>query len=149
MKRFQFRLESLLRYREHLLEQAQQEVARIRGDVLACDERIVLLEKDSTATHQELETEVSTGIDTKRYQHFTKYLEGIESHQGVENLRRKQLMKLLEEKQKHLHQRAVDKKVLENLKNRRRDDYYKDLIQTLHKETDDTVIVRQARSMVQ
>jgi flagellar protein FliJ len=149
MKRFQFRLESLLRYREHLLEQAQQEVARIRADILACDERIAHMEKDSAETDQELDKEVSAGIDVKRYQHYTKYLEGIESNIGRENLRQKQLMKLLEEKQKHLHQRAVDKKVLENLKNRRRDDYYKDLIQTLHKETDDTVIVRQARSMVQ
>ena len=149
MKRFQFRLEPLLRYREHLLEQAQQEVARIRADALACDERIALLERDSAATNQELDKEVSVGIDVKRYQHYTKYLGGIESDLGVENLRRKQMMKLLEEKQKHLHQRAIDKKVLENLKNRRRDDFYKDLIQTLHKETDDTIMVRQARSMVQ
>ena len=149
MKRFQFRLEPLLRYREHLLGQAQQEVARIRADVLACDERIALLEKDSAVTNQELDKEVSGGIDVKRYQHYTKYLEGIESNLGAENLSRKQLVKLFEEKQKHLHQRSIDKKVLENLKNRRRDDYYKDLIQRLHKDTDDTVIVRQSRSMVQ
>ena len=149
MKRFQFRLESLLRYREHLLGQAKQEVARIRADVLACDERITLLEKDSDVTNQELDKEVSAGIDVKRYQHYTKYLEGIESNLGAENLSRKQMVKLFEEKQKLLHQRAIDKKVLENLKNRRRDDYYKDLIQRLHKETDDTVIDRQARSMVQ
>ena len=149
MKRFQFRLEPLLRYREHLLGQAQQEVAGIRADVLACDERITLLEKDSAVTNQELDKEVSGGIDVKRYQHYTKYLEGIESNLGAENLSRKQMVKLFEEKQKHLHQRSIDKKVLENLKNRRRDDYYKDLIQRLHKETDDTVIDRQARSMVQ
>jgi len=149
MKRFQFRLEPLLSYREHLLGQAQQEVARIRADVLACDERIALLEKDSAVTNQELDKEVSTGIDVKRYQHYTKYLEGIESNLGAENLSRKQMVKLFEEKQKHLRQRSIDKKVLENLKNRRRDDYYKDLIQRLHKETDDIVIVRQARGMVQ
>ncbi len=57
MKRFQFRLEPLLSYREHLLGQAQQEVARIRADVLACDERIALLEKDSDVTNQELDKE--------------------------------------------------------------------------------------------
>jgi flagellar protein FliJ len=149
MKRFQFRLEPLLRYREHLLEQAQQEVAGIRADLLACDEQIALLEKDSAATNQDLEAEVSTGVDTKRYQNFTKYLERIEFNLGAENHRRKQLVKLLEEKQKHLHQRSIDKKVLENLKDRRKDDFYKNIIQALHKETDDTVIVRQARSMVQ
>ncbi len=149
MKRFKFRLDPLLRYREHLLEQAQQEVARIRVDLLTCDERIALFERDYAATSQELDQEVSGGMDVKRYQHYTRYLEGIESNLEVENLHRKQLTALLAEKQKHLHQCSVDKKVLENLKNRRRDDYYRDLMQTAHKEADDAVLVRQARSMSQ
>lgn len=149
MKQFKFRLEPLLRFREHLLEQAQQEVARIRSDLLACDARIAVWEKDYAATSRELDQEVSSGIDVKRYQHYTRYLEGIESNLEGENLRRKQLTRRLEEKQRHLHQRSVDKKVLENLKNRRREDFYRNLVQTLHKETDDTLMVRQARSMVQ
>jgi flagellar FliJ protein len=149
MKRFKFRLEPLLRYREHLLEQVQQEVAKIRADVLACDERIALFERDYAAISQELDQEVSAGIDVKRYQHYTRYLAGIESSLEDEHLHRRELTKLLEQKQKQLHQRSIDKKVLENLKNKRRADYYKDLMQTLQKEADDTVIVRQARSMVQ
>ena len=149
MKRFKFRLEPLLKYREHLLEQAQQEVAKIRADMLACDDRIALFERDYATTSQELDQEVSDGIDVKRYQHYTRYLEGIESNLEIEHLHRKQLMTMLEQKQKHLHQRSVDKKVLENLKNRRRADFYRNLMQTLHKEADDTVIVRQARGMAQ
>jgi len=149
MKRFEFRLESLLQYREHLLEQSQQEVAKIRADLLACDERIALFEKDYAATCQELDQEVSVGIDVKRYQHYTRYLAGIESNLEIEHLHRKQLMTMLEQKKKQLHQRSIDKRVLENLKNQRRSDFYRNLLQTLHKETDDTVIVRQARSMVQ
>jgi flagellar FliJ protein len=149
MKRFKFRLEPLLRYREHLLAQVQQEVAKIRADVLASEERIALLERDYAATSRELDQEVAAGIDVKRYRHYTRYLDGIESSLEGEHLHRKQLMTLLEKKQKQLHQRSVDKKVLENLKNRRRADFYREKVQRLHNETDDDVMVRQARSMVQ
>ena len=149
MKRFKFHLEPLLQYREHLLEQAQQEVAKIRADLLACDERIALFERDYTATSEELDRSVSSGIDVKRYKHYTRYLEGIESKLEAEDLHRKHLVALLEEKQRRLHQRSVDKRVLENLKHQRRDNFYRDLMQTLHKETDDTVLVREARRMNQ
>jgi len=149
MKRFEFRLEPLLQFREHLLEQVQQEVGKIRADMLACDERIALFEKDYADACQELDQEVSAGIDEKRYQHYTRYLTGIESNLEIEHLHRKQLMTLLDQKQKQLHQRSVDKRVLENLKNRRRADFYRNWMQMLHKETDDTVIVRQARSGAQ
>lgn len=147
MKRFQFRLEPLLRYREYLEQQAQQEVAKVRSEILACEERIAKYEKDSAETAQELDEEVASGIDSKRYQHYTRYLEGIESSLETENMNRKELLKLLSEKQKQLTQRSVDKKVLEKLKNRRRENYYREALKTLQKETDDMIVVRKARSM--
>ena len=147
MKRFLFRLESLLRFREHLLQQAQQEVARVCSEVLACEERISRFEKDSAETSQELDKEIAAGIDEKRYKHYTDYLKGIESKLESENVHREELLKLLEEKQKHLTQRSVDKKVLENLKNRRREDYYNEMMKTLYKETDDVAILREARGV--
>jgi len=147
MKRFQFRLDPLLRFREHLLEQAQLEVARVRTDIEACRQRIAGFEKDYEATTHELDGEVSTGIDSKRYRHYVAYLKGIESQLEAENLRRMELAELLDKKTRELQQRSVDKKVLENLKNRRREDYYRETMRMLHKETDDAVTLREARNM--
>ena len=145
MKRFQFRLESLLQYREHLMQTAQQEVARIRSELLACEERISRYEKNYVETGETLDKEISTGIDVKRYRHYTSYLDGIESNKESENLHRIELLAILEEKQKHLAQRSIDKKVLENLKNRRRDDYYQEMMNTVYKESDDAMILRVER----
>ena len=147
MKRFQFRLDPLLRYREYLMEQAQQEVAKVRAGVQACEEQVARYEKAYEETAHELDREISEGIDVKRYKHFTDYMAGIESDLERENHSLNELLTLLEEKQAHLSQRAIDKKVLENLKNRRREEYYKDMMKTMQKEADDTVIVRKARAV--
>jgi len=144
MKRFQFRLDPLLRYREFLMEQAQQEVATVRVAVQACEERIARHEKAYDETAHELDQEMSAGVDVKRYKHYTDYLAGIESDLKKEQHALKELLTHLEEKQAQLSQRSIDKKVLENLKNRRREEYYREMMDTMQKETDDIVIVRKA-----
>ena len=147
MKRFQFRLESLLRYREYLEKQAKQEVANVRSDILRCEERITRYEKDHAETTQELEEEVATGIDSKRYKHYTGYIESIESNIQAETIQQDELRTLLSEKQKQLAQRSVDRKVLEKLKDRRREEYYQETLKTFQKETDDMIVTRKARGV--
>ena len=147
MRVFKFRLEALLRYREHLAEQTQLKVAKIRSDILACEYRIARLEKVYTDTSDELEQKVASGIDVKQYKHFTNFIAGTESSIESENMQREELLKHLEEKQKELNQRSTDKKALESLKNRRREDYYKEIMKTEQKGSDDMAILRQARGV--
>ena len=147
MRLFKFRLEPLLRYREHLAEQARLKVAKIRSDILVCEDRIARLEKSYAHTAEELDQKVGSGIDAKQYKQFTHFLAGIESNIESENMQRKELLKHLEEKQKELKQRTTDKKVLESFKNRRREDYYQETLKLDQKESDDMVILRQARGV--
>ena len=100
MRLFKFRLEPLLRYREHLAEQVQLKVAKIRSDILGCEDRIARLERSYANTSEELDQKVSSGIDAKQYKQFTHFLAGIESNIESENMQRKELLKHLEEKQK-------------------------------------------------
>ncbi|HIJ55063.1 MAG TPA: flagellar export protein FliJ [Deltaproteobacteria bacterium] len=144
MRLFKFRLESLLRYREHLAEQTQLEVARIRSDILVCEDRIARLEMSYAHTAEELDQKMGSGIDVKQYKQFTHFLAGIESNIESENMQRRELLKRLEEKQKELKQRTTDKKTLENLKNQRREDYYQKMLKLDQKESDEMVILRQA-----
>ena len=147
MRLFKFRLEPLLRYREHIAEQTQLEVAKIRSDILVSEDRIARLEKSYAHTAEELDQKVGSGIDAKQYKQFTHFLAGIESNIESENIQRRELLKHLEEKQKELKQRTTDKKALENLKNRRREDYYQETLKIDQKESDDMVILRQARGV--
>ena len=147
MRLFKFRLEPLLRFREHLAEQAQLTVAKIRSDILVFEDRIASLEKSYARTTEELDQKVGSGIGAKQYKQFTHFLAGIESNIESENMQRKELLKRLEEKQKELKQRMTDKKALENLKSRRREDYYQEMLKLDQKESDDMVILRQARGV--
>lgn len=142
MKRFRFNLEALLNFRKHLLEQAQLEVAALRTDLYACEKRIERCEDDYAATSHELDSEMVSGMDVKRYRHYIRYLSGIESKIDSENLLRVQLSKRIEEKQRQLLQHSIEKKGLENLKIRRREEYYKGFFTAEQKEADDMVIVR-------
>jgi len=148
MKRFQFRLEPLLRYREHLEQRARQEVAETQAKILLGEERIARYERVYANTARELDDAATAGIGSKQYRHYTRYLEGIEASLDSERLRREEMLIRLSEKQEQLARRSVDKKVLEKLKNRRREDYYRESMQTLQKETDDMIIVRKYRSAV-
>ena len=147
MRLFKFRLEPVLRYREHLAEQAQLEVAKIRSDILACEDRIAHLEQSYAHTAEELDQKVGAGIDAKQYKQFNQFLERIELSIESENMQRRELLKRLEEKQKELKQRTTDKKALERLKNRRREEYYREMLKLDQKESDDRVILRQARGV--
>ena len=145
MHLFKFRLEPLLKYREHLAEQAQLKVAKIRSDILLSEDRIARLEMSYTQTAEEMDQKMGSGIGAKEYKQFTRYLEGIESNIEAESIRRRDLLQLLEKKQEELTQRTTDKKALERLKSRRRKDYYQALLKIEQEESDDMALIRQAR----
>ncbi len=147
MKRFRFRLASLLRYRQYLERKAQLEVARVRSDIVACDRRIGQLKNDFEAAGRRLETEAETGVDAVRYLLFTNYLSGIDSFIEAENERRKRFLKELAKKQKILAERSMEKKILENLEERKKEAYYHEMLTAERKEADDTIILRKARDM--
>jgi flagellar FliJ protein len=147
MRLFKFRLEPILKYREHLAEQTQLKVAKIRTDILLCEDRIARLEKSHAHTTEEMDQKVGSGIGAKEYKQFAHYLSGIEASIEAESIQRRELIQRLEETQNELKQRTTDKKALESLKNKRRKDYYQEMLKLDQKESDDMVIIRQAKGV--
>lgn len=147
MKRFQFRLEAFLRYREYQEQSAQMEVARARSDLMACEEKIARSREDCAKKMRELETRTSAGIESDRFLLFSEYLAGVESFLESEDGRRGELVKILEAKQKDLAEKSVKRKSLENLREQRKEEYYKEIANALGKETDDGVVLRKARDV--
>ena len=145
MRLFKFRLEPILKFREHLAEQAQLKVAKVRSDILLCEDRIARLEKSLAHTTEEMDQKVGAGLGAKEYKQFVNYLAGIESNLEAESLQRRELLQRLEETQKELKQRTTDKKALESLKDKRRKDHYQEMLKLDQKESDDMIIIRQAR----
>ena len=147
MKKFQFRLQPLLRYREYLERLAKIEVSNVLIDIAESEKRIDHAKDSRSVTATRLDEESSRGISSERFRLFTNYIEGIEAFLETENEHRRQLLELLVEKQKKLTQKSVEKKVLENLKKKRKEQYYGELRKSIQKEADDTIIVRKARDI--
>jgi flagellar export protein FliJ len=138
-------MQSLLRYRQYLERRMQLEVAKVQSDISECDDCIKKCKSSIDGTFQHLEKETVSGIDGGRYLHYTAYLAGLGSFLESQNLRRKKLFQVLSKKQQKLSQQSVKKKALENLKEHRKEEYYRDLMKCQDKETDDTNILRKAR----
>ncbi len=149
MKKFQFRLESLLRFRAFGERMAQIAVAGAQLNIRECEASIKQSEKDLVFTAKKLDTEMSSGIDANRYQWYTSYIAGIETFLEAERKRLEKLLKILVEKQKKLAQKSMEKKVMGNLKDRKKEEYYSDMVKSIQKETDDTIIIRKARDINQ
>lgn len=147
MKKFQFSLESFLRYKKYIERKAQLDVAKARADVLEGENRIDNLKKKYAEVMQNLDDEMSSGINADRYMHFTQYLTGINSFLDTQNKQQKSLRHILNEKQEKLAQASTSKKVLENLRLRRKEEYYSQILESLYKEADDMITLRKAREI--
>lgn len=145
MKRFRFRLESLLRYRKYLERKAQLEVARVQAEIMACERRIDQLRRDAETAGVHLAAEAETGVDAGRFLLFTNYLSGIDAFIAAEDECLKAHMNELARKQKALAEKSMEKKMLDNLKERKKEVYYQEMLAAERKEADDTIILRKAR----
>ena len=147
MKRFDFKLEPLLGYRGYLEKRARQKTAEALRDVKASAEMIDQLKKKYSECRDNLEDVTSRGISAERFRHHQNYLDSVESGIEEESDRKSHLDKLLGEKLAELKSRSVDKKVIEQLKERRVNEYMEELRKFDQNTLDEIVSLRKAREI--
>ena len=147
MKKFKFRLEPLMRYREFLERQKKLEVAKARSDVLSCEQSIEQAHAAFLETVNLLEDDLGKGMDAVRFLQVQNYLSGLESFEKMERKRRGKLLGVLSQRQKELAKKSVEKKAIEKLKLRQKEEYYTLMSKEEQKSLDDIIILRQARSL--
>lgn len=147
MKKFKFRLEPLMRYREFLERRKQLEVAKARSDVISCEQSIEQIRATFSETMNQLTDDLGMGIEAARFLRVQAYLSGLESFETAEKKRHIELLNLLAQRQKELAKKSVEKKAIEKLKTRQKEEYYTVMLKEEQKSLDDIVILRQARSI--
>lgn len=147
MKKFKFRLEPLMRYREFLERQKQLEVAKARSDVLSCEQSIERTRIAFSETVNLLEDDLGKGMDAVRFLRVKNYLSGLESFENTEKERRSKLIGILTQRQKELEKKSIEKKAIEKLKLKQKEEYYTVMNKEEQKSLDDIIILRQARSL--
>lgn len=146
MKKFRFRLQSFLGYRKHLEQEAKQDVSITQIKINDCRNRIYAFETDQKKSISELSDKLSSGIEAKQIPVYTSYHDRLHLILKNENLLYARLQNELSHKQKILKQRSVEKKALENLQQRKKEEYYKKISDSLQKEAEDINIIRKIRN---
>jgi flagellar FliJ protein len=116
MKRFKFRLDPVIRYREYLERIAQIELARETQALIETKNRISEIEQTRRYAASELDGKQKEGIEVDRYRVFTAYLRGLRHEIESESERLIEIGKRIREKQEAVKAETIKKKTLEWLK---------------------------------
>ena len=116
MKRFKFRLDPVIRYREYRERIAQIELARETQALIQTKNRISEIEQAKQYAACELDGEEEEGIEVDRHRLFTAYLRGLRHEIESESERLIEIGKRIREKQELVKAETIKKKTLEWIK---------------------------------
>ncbi len=145
MKKFNFKLQPVLKYREHLENIAKQEYVQSYMDVTACEEQIKQMEQQYQIMANSVEQETRKGISAQLFRQYNDYLEALENDIELKRKEHEQLKKVLAVKQQTLTKKSVEKKVIERLKQKKREEYIEEFMAEEQKRADDMTSLKTAR----
>ncbi len=147
MKKFEFRLEPVLKYRRYLERVAQQDTARANMNLKNCENRIMNLKTEYESQGAEMERAVLNGVSASGFRTFYQYLGAVESGLEEAESEKIELARVLDEKIVHLKQKSVDKKVIDLYREKQRDRYVQEIIKAEQKELDEISSLKTARAL--
>jgi flagellar FliJ protein len=147
MKRFEFKLQSLLTYRKHLERMAQHDMAKTLMEITNCEQQIGSLETTHGQSVLRLEKIVEKGLGAQEFKQHQAYLGAVGQMIAVEKKRKAQLGKILDKKRLVLQKRSIDKKAMERLREKQSKEYGRELLAAEQKELDEISSLKKAREI--
>ncbi len=147
MRRFEFKLESLLNYKKFLEKMARQEMAKAVANINDCDQQIQTLKETKVTSSLKLEKVVEKGVGAQEFKLHHEFLAMVDQMIVDEKIRKTQLEKILDEKRSMLKKRTIDKKAMERLRERRSKEYSQEMIRNEQKELDEISSLKTAREI--
>ncbi|MBF0302473.1 MAG: flagellar export protein FliJ [Desulfamplus sp.] len=145
MKKFNFRLQPVLKYREHLENIAKQEYFQASMDVKSAEEQIKQMEQGYQITSDNVEQETRKGIPAQLFRQYNDYLEALENDIILKRKEHEQLQKVLAVKQQALTKKSVERKVIERLREKKKSEYVEEFMAEDQKRADDMTSLKTAR----
>ena len=139
MKRFKFRLDPVIRYREYRERIAQIGLARETQALVESKNRIYEIEQARQYTVSELDSEQKQGIEVDRHLIFTAYLQGLRDEIESERERLVEIDKRIREKQEAAKVETIKKKTLEWIKQTQFSKYLKCIDRAEQKAADELI----------
>ncbi len=147
MKRFTFKLQSLLNYRTYLEKMARLDAAKAGRDLSDCQDRIEQCHQSLVEAAVKMDEVVAKGTDAHFIQRFVIYINGLNADLANETRLKQKLSAVLAEKVKVLNQKSKEKKVMERLKEKQRLAYNRELLRLEQKDLDEISSLKSAREV--
>jgi flagellar export protein FliJ len=116
MKRFTFRLDRVLDYRNYLVKKAQGALARAKNEYRQREKRTKRLYQQRVDTTRACVAEGVKGLEVARYRLYQDYLQGLNGDIEKANISLKEVQLEVTAKETSLLNASVKKKALETLK---------------------------------
>jgi flagellar FliJ protein len=123
MKRFRFRLDSLLGYREYLERRAQLALAQAVRELERRKEDMNRIDNQRRETARECDDASVRGVDVPLYLMYRGYMQSLDEYLEKAHTRVKEGEVNILERKTHLQKETVKKKSLVSLKERQLEDY--------------------------
>ncbi len=148
MKRFQFSLQGVLNYRTYLEQLAKEDTAKANLAVVQSKEKIKQFSRDLVSSAVQMDDAVSKGISAAELRQYSLHMRGLESDIEDETRNRQKLEKDLAEKRKKLTQKAMEKKIMERLKEKQKEMFIKEALLAEQKQLDEVSSLKTARESI-
>jgi len=148
MKKFSFRLQSLLKYRQYLELVAKQEMARAQKDLKESELRILDLEEEGLRVSKALDRAAAGGISAIEFKSYMDYMDGVGDDMNREVKQKTTLENILGKKQEALTKKSVEKKVLERLKKKKNMEYIEEFLKGEQNASDEISSLKKAREII-
>jgi len=142
MKKFVFRLETLLNHRRNIEERERIKFSRIRSELLAELNHLEMLEAKQAETRSELASEESGKCDEREISCFCRFLDRLSREMAVSRERVTRLEQELEAQKQIMIEASRDKKMIENLRLKKQKEFLVSLERQEQKSVDELVVTR-------
>jgi flagellar FliJ protein len=144
LKKFNFKLQALLNYRENLEKKAKQDLAIVLRNLGEVSNKIIMLQETYENKREKFDEVMQNQLNYNEYQIFTSYLASLNMDISLAKRQKIKLQKQVLQKQEILKQKLLAKKVVEKYKERKSKEYYNNINKLEQKEFDEIAILKKA-----
>jgi flagellar FliJ protein len=145
MKKFVFRLETLLQHRHNIEERERIKFSCIRGELMAALEHMKHLRAKQAQTLSELASKKSGKCDSQEIAWFYSFLDRLSWEMERCSERIGKLEQHLEAQKQIMIEASRNKKMVQNLRNKKEKEFLVSLERIEQKSIDEIVVTRYAR----
>ncbi len=148
MKRFQFKLQPVLKYRQYQEQLASRNTARAQLDVTQSAMRIDQFKQEQVRSAEELDRVSTAGITSQLFKQYCDYQDFMEYEIQGETVNKKKLEQILVEQRRILKKKSIEKKVMERLRQKKEDAYMNEFRKAEQGIMDEMVSLKKARERI-